>query len=216
MKKHLYRAIVRGLACGTLAMLSLSHTGTLAAQTTQPSYTWNNVRIVAGGYVDGIIAHPKQQGLFYARTDVGGAYRYDSSKSKWIALNDWTPPSEQSSTGVESIAIDPNNTNMLFLMTGLYVSRWSSPGQLLVSSDQGNSFTAYTMSFRVGGNDDGRNTGEHLQVDPNDGSVLFYGTSNATYDTSSSSTDSRPGRLVDQQGQGRDVVAGKRLHRADP
>jgi hypothetical protein len=37
------------------------------------SYTWQNVQIVGGGYVDGIIAHPAQQGLFYARTDVGGS-----------------------------------------------------------------------------------------------------------------------------------------------
>ncbi|HET7330399.1 MAG TPA: hypothetical protein VFJ26_06330, partial [Dyella sp.] len=146
MKNRLYRAITRGLACGALAALSLSHTAALSAQTA-PSYTWNNVRIVAGGYVDGIIAHPKQQGLFYARTDVGGAYRYDSSNKKWIALNDWVSSGNQG--GIESIAIDPNNANMLYLMTGLYVSRWSSPGQLLVSSDQGKSFTAYTMNFRV-------------------------------------------------------------------
>jgi len=180
MKKRLYRAITRGLACGALAVLSLSHAGALSAQTA-PSYTWNNVRIVAGGYVDGIIAHPKQQGLFYARTDVGGAYRWDSSQNKWIALNDWTPPANQAWTGIESIAIDPNNPNMLFLAAGLYVKPWAGNGAILVSSDQGKSFTAYPLSFRVGGNEDGRNVGERLQVDPNDGSVLFYGTSNASY-----------------------------------
>jgi len=186
MKKRLYRAITRSLACGAFAALSLSHASTLSAQTAQPSYTWNNVRVVAGGYVDGIIAHPRQQGLFYARTDVGGAYRYDSSKSKWIALNDWTPPSEQSWTGIESVAIDPNDPNMLFLVAGLYVKTWAANGAVLVSSDQGNSFTAHPLSFRVGGNEDGRNAGERLMVDPNDGSVLFYGTSNATYSTANS------------------------------
>ena len=181
MKKRLHQAITRGLACSTLAALSLSHAGPIAAQTTQPSYTWNNVRIVAGGYVDGIIAHPKQQGLFYARTDVGGAYRWDSSQNKWIALNDWTPPANQAWTGIESIAIDPNDPNMLFLAAGLYVKPWAGNGAILVSSDQGKSFTAHPLSFRVGGNEDGRNVGERLQVDPNDGSVLFYGTTNASY-----------------------------------
>src|SRR5579859_2004069 len=148
MKKRLYQAITRGLACSALAVLSLSHAGAVSAQTAQPSYTWNNVRIVAGGYVDGIIAHPKQQGLFYARTDVGGAYRYDSASSKWIALNDWTPPADQAWTGIESIAIDPNNPNMLFLAAGLYVKSWAGNGAILVSSDQGKSFTAYPLSFR--------------------------------------------------------------------
>ena len=178
MKKRLYRAITRSLACGALAALSLSHAGALSAQTTQMPYTWNNVRIVAGGYVDGIIAHPAQQGLFYARTDVGGAYRYDSKNSKWIALNDSTPPN-QSWSGIESFAIDPNNANMLYMITGLYTASWAGNGAALVSSDQGNSFTVYPLSFRVGGNEDGRNAGERLQVDPNMGSILFYGTSNS-------------------------------------
>jgi hypothetical protein len=181
------KTTARRLLCGAIAALLLSPAAQLAAQSTDaPSYHWHNARIVAGGYVDGIIAHPRQQGLFYARTDVGGAYRYDSNNKKWIALNDWVPSANQG--GIESIAIDPNNPNMLFLMTGLYVSQWSSPGQLLVSSDQGKSFTAHSMSFRVGGNDDGRNAGERLQVDPNDGSVLFYGTSNAVYSSSNPTT----------------------------
>jgi hypothetical protein len=176
MKTLLHRAIARGLVYGTLAALSLSSTATLA-QTT-PSYTWNNVRIVAGGYVDGIIAHPKQQGLFYARTDVGGAYRYNSATGQWIELNDWTPPADSQWMGIESIAIDPNNTNMLYLVAGLYTQSWGANGAVLVSSDQGAHFTAHPLNFRVGGNDDGRNVGERLQVDPNKGSILFYGTFN--------------------------------------
>jgi len=186
MKKRLCRAIVRGLACGAATVLSLSHAVAVSAQTAQVPYSWNNVRIVAGGYVDGIIAHPKQQGLFYARTDVGGAYRYDARTSKWIALNDSISPSSQSWTGIESVAIDPSNPSMLYLVAGLYVKLWAGNGAVLVSSDQGNSFTAYPLSFRVGGNEDGRNVGERLRVDPNDGSVLFYGTSNAVYNTTDS------------------------------
>src|SRR5471032_1900678 len=56
------------------------------------SYSWNNVKVVAGGFVDGIVAHPAQQGLFYARTDIGGAYRYNNATSSWVPLNDWTTP----------------------------------------------------------------------------------------------------------------------------
>ncbi len=50
---------------------------------------------------------------------------------------------------------------------------------MLVSSDQGAHFTAHPLGFRVGGNEDGRNVGERLQVDPNKGSILFYGTANS-------------------------------------
>ena len=176
MKTRLQRAIARGLMCSTLAALSLSPMATLAQGT--PSYTWNNVRIVAGGYVDGIIAHPKQQGLFYARTDVGGAYRYNATTAQWMPLTDWVSPADANWTGIESVAIDPNNPNMLYLVGGLYTQSWGSNGAILVSSDQGAHFTAHPLNFKVGGNMDGRNVGERLQVDPNKGSILFYGTRN--------------------------------------
>jgi len=185
MTKTLRRAIAKGLAYGAFAVLAASPVANLAAQTT-PSYSWQNVRIVAGGYVDGIIAHPAQPGLFYARTDVGGAYRYNATTGKWIPLNDWVSPANSQWTGVESIAVDPNNTNMLFMVAGLYTQSWGANGAVLVSSDQGNTFTPHPLSFRVGGNEDGRNAGERLQVDPNLGSVLFYGTMN---DSSQASTN---------------------------
>jgi len=149
------------------------------AQTIGPSYTWNNVKIVGGGYVDGIIAHPAQPGLFYARTDIGGAYRYNSATGIWIPLTDWIPPSDWQWTGIESIAIDPNDPRMLYMVAGLYTQQgWDGNGAVLVSSDRGATFTAHPLSFRTGGNDNGRNVGERLQVDPNLGSTLFYGTFN--------------------------------------
>ena len=151
---------------------------TAAGAVTQPSYTWGNVRIVAGGYVTGLIAHQWEGGLLYARTDIGGAYRYDAPTSTWIPLNDWTPPSNSHWMGVESIATAPTDPNMLYMVVGLYTDWWASNGAVLVSSDRGASFTASPLSFRVGGNKDGRQVGERLQVDPNDASTLFYGTFN--------------------------------------
>jgi hypothetical protein len=178
MKTLVPRTIVRGIVYGALAILSLSPMVALS-QGTSPSYTWNNVRIVAGGYVDGIIAHPRQRGLFYARTDVGGAYRYNALTGQWVELNEGTPPDQSQWMGIDSLAVDPNNANMLYLVTGLYTPSWAANGAVLVSTDQGAHFTAHPLSFRVGGNEDGRNVGERLQVDPNKGSILFYGTSNA-------------------------------------
>lgn len=187
MNQTLRRAIAKGLACGTFAMLAASPIANLAAQTTTaPSYMWKNVRIVAGGYVDGIIAHPAQPGLFYARTDVGGAYRYIPTSGKWVSLNDWVSPANSQWMGVESIAIDPNNSKMLFMVTGLYTPSWGANGAVLVSFDEGKTFTPHPLGFRTGGNMDGRNAGERLQVDPNLGTILFYGTLN---DSSQASTN---------------------------
>ncbi|MBP1202440.1 hypothetical protein JOD97_000454 [Duganella sp. 1411] len=163
----------RFVAASALALAGLAATSAGAA-----SYSWNNVKIVAGGYVDGIVAHPAQQGLFYARTDIGGAYRYNSGTSTWVPLNDWTTSANWHQMGIETIAVDPRNTNMLYMVAGMYTQNWNGNAAVLVSSNQGASFNSYPLSFRTGGNVDGRNTGEKLQVDPNLGSVLVYGTFN--------------------------------------
>ncbi|MQA18492.1 carbohydrate-binding protein [Rugamonas sp. FT103W] len=144
-----------------------------------PAYSWQNVQMVGGGYVDGIIAHPAQRGLFYARTDVGGAYRYDATTGTWAPLNDWTPSANNNWMGIDSIAIDPGNPKMLYMSVGAYDGWPGVPaGAILVSANQGASFTAHPMPFPMGANNTGRDAGERLQVDPNNGSVLFYGTRN--------------------------------------
>ncbi len=155
-----------------LFMISIAVTGASAQ-----SYTWQNAKIVGGGFVDGIVAHPGQNGLFYARTDVGGAYRYNSSTSTWVPLLDWTTAANWYEIGVDSIAIDPNNTNQLYMAVGEYAAEtYDGDGAILISSNQGASFYTSSLPFRVGSNDNGRNGGERLQVDQNLGSVLFYGT----------------------------------------
>ncbi len=125
-----------------------------------PAYTFKNVQIIGGGYITGIIPHPAQKGLMYARTDVGGAYRYDSTNSE---------------TGIESIGLDPNDPQRLYLAAGLYTQSYGAPCVLLNSHDQGATFTSYTFPFKCGGNNDGRGAGERLVVDPNLSSVVYFG-----------------------------------------
>lgn len=50
--------------------------------------SWTNVNINGGGgFVDGIVFHPKTEGLVYARTDVGGLYRGNSA-DQWTPVTD--------------------------------------------------------------------------------------------------------------------------------
>ncbi|MEI8196071.1 MAG: hypothetical protein WCI73_09200, partial [Phycisphaerae bacterium] len=45
-----------------------------------------NVNLGGGGFVEAIVADPNVNGLFYARTDVGGAYRWNNSTQHWYAI----------------------------------------------------------------------------------------------------------------------------------
>ena len=138
-------------------------------------YTWNPVRIVAGGYVPSIVAHPTQPGLLYLRTDIGGVYRWNPSTKTWIPLLDGQPPANYNLTGPESIALDPTDPNRLYIAAGMYTCG-GCPFAFLVSTDQGATFSTYTAPFPMGANNDGRAAGERLAVNPFRPNELFMGT----------------------------------------
>jgi hypothetical protein len=140
-----------------------------------PSYTYQNVQIVGGGYITGIVMHPAQQGLMYARTDVGGAYRWNSTTSQWMPLTDFISRSNSGLIGIESIGIDPSDAQRLYLAAGMYTESYGSNGAMLVSDDQGSNFTIVPLPFKNGSNDNGRGAGERLAVDPNLGSTILFG-----------------------------------------
>jgi hypothetical protein len=140
-------------------------------------YTWSNVYTGGGGgYIPNIIFNPSQKNLIYARTDIGGAYRWNSTTNLWVPLMDWVTFNNWNMMGVESLATDPVNPNNLYIMAGTYTNSWTSQnGTLLISHDQGATFpTQVTMPFKAGGNMPARNMGERLVVDPNDNNILFF------------------------------------------
>jgi len=154
------------LACSTLAQ------STNPAPVPSQPYLWHNVVIGGGGFVTGIIPHPRQPGLIYARTDVGGAYRWDEPARRWVPLTDNIGMADVDLTGCESIAVDPNDAQRVYLAMGIY-SRGNAA--ILRSSDQGRTFQRTDVPFKMGGNEAGRFNGERLAVDPNDGKILFFG-----------------------------------------
>ncbi|MBE2216135.1 MAG: carbohydrate-binding protein, partial [Opitutaceae bacterium] len=151
----------------------------LSAQTPagQP-YTWRGVAIGGGGFVSGIVFHPTERGLVYARTDVSGAFRWDIPRQEWIPLNYDIGGlnNEFMRLGVLSLAVDPADPDRVYLACGQYVEWWASTAVILRSEDRGATWQRTELPFRVGGNQDGRSTGERLVVDPNNSDVLYLGT----------------------------------------
>jgi hypothetical protein len=155
--------------------------GTPSLLATSPTVatSWASVKWGGGGYVTGLIYHPTTANLLYARTDVGGAYRWNQATSSWTPITDGPGfgAVESRFHGVESIAVDPNNDQLVYMVTGMYT--FQGNGRIYVSSDRGNTWTHYELPFPVGGNNAGRAMGERLMVDPNKPSTLFYGSRTA-------------------------------------
>ena len=159
------------------AGLGISLAAGFAAPPTDSPYVWRQIRLGGGGFVSGVAYHPVEPGLLYARTDVGGAYRWDSSAGVWIPLNNALDRANNALSGVLSLAMDPQDANRVFLACGEYTNDWEKGhAALLWSEDRGASWQLAALPFKLGGNEDGRSTGERLQVDPHDGSILLLGT----------------------------------------
>lgn len=141
--------------------------------------TWNSVKFGGGGYVTGLVFHPTTANLLYARTDIGGAYRWNQGASSWTPITDGLGfgAAEARYHGIESIAVDPNNDQLVYMAAGMYTTEGN--GRLYLSSNRGDQWTYVGLPFPLGGNNPGRAIGERLMVDPNKPSTLFYGTRTA-------------------------------------
>lgn len=163
-----------GVTRRTASLLALSLGGlatTAKAQLRDAGpYAWRNVVVGAGGFIPGIVFSPVERGLAYARSDMGGAYRFDAAAGRWSPLMDSSPFSGD--FGIESIAADPMDANVVHAAVGIHRG---DPGAMLRSTDRGETWIRTEVPFRMGGNEDGRGLGERLAIDPNDNRILYFG-----------------------------------------
>jgi hypothetical protein len=140
-------------------------------------YGWRNAEIVGGGFVPGIVFNQSEPGLVYARTDIGGAYRWDKAHRRWVPLLDWVGWDQWGYTGVISLATDPVDPDRVYLAVGTYtIPSWDpNNGAILRSTDRGATWQASPLPFRLGGNMPGRGIGERLAIDPNRNDILYFG-----------------------------------------
>ncbi|MCU0417418.1 MAG: T9SS type A sorting domain-containing protein [Cytophagaceae bacterium] len=141
------------------------------------TYQWSNVEIVAGGFVTGIIYHPSAPGVAYMRTDMGGAYRFNAAAQAWEPITDHFSNVDWNMLGIESMAIDPTNSNRVYMACGTYAyNNWAGNASFFRSSDRGSTWVRTNLPFKLGANEPGRGMGERLQVDPNSPNILYLGT----------------------------------------
>ncbi len=183
IRSHRARRARRGLAAGVSSVLVAGFTavamhlaaGPAAAQAADP-YQWNNVEIVGGGFVPGIVFNETEPDLIYARTDIGGLYRWNESNQRWVPLLDWVGWDWWGWNGVDSVATDPRDPDRVYAAVGMYTNDWDpNPGAILRSTDRGQTWQATELPFKLGGNMPGRGMGERLAIDPNRNSILYFG-----------------------------------------
>ncbi len=165
----------RVVLTSAIALLALSAPSRPAASHAEVSparapYAWRNVRVGGGGFAPGIIFSTVERGLAYLRTDMGGAYRWDAAARAWLPLQDGNAVS--SYMGIESIAADPVDADVVYLAAGM-----SARGEAAIwrSDDRGARWRITPVPFAMGGNEDGRGLGERLAIDPHRPATLMFG-----------------------------------------
>ncbi len=142
----------------------------------QDAYAWSNVAIGGGGYVTGMVYSQAEENLIYARTDIGGAYRWVETEHRWKAITDHLGSENWNLIGIESIAADPVDAGRVYVLGGTYMG---NKGAVLVSDDYGETWEQHDMPFDCGANNSGRGTGERLMVHPEKNNIIYMGTRNA-------------------------------------
>ena len=179
MSAHRVLAVLFASVLIVLAFLIPATAQNPARKPASEPYTWKNVQMVGGGFVDGIIFHPTAKGVRYARTDMGGAYRWNAQTKRWEPLLDWVAYEESNLMGVESIAVDPADPNRVYLACGTYTNANRPTAPSCAPATAAGLLSGPTCPSKFGGNEDGRGNGERMTVDPNNGKVLYLGTRQA-------------------------------------
>ncbi len=155
------------------------------------SYTFKPVRIGAGGWMRGMVVDPANPQRRLARSDTHGAFRWDAGRGEWVQMLSATgmPASflrHPAGSPAVSAVFDPSNTNIVWL--AIYSSRADDIPQadkedvirVYRSTDGGRTFPQQgnlAVSTVFGRSDYNEALGERLAVDPNNGRVAYFASS---------------------------------------
>lgn len=145
----------------------------------QEQWRWQNANIQGMGYVTGIVIHPENPEMVYARTDVGGVFKFNRETRKWKAITDHFNVEESGVLYVESIALCDAEPSAVFIAVRGNNPPENNKGDVLVSYNGGRSWASTglkELTVYTNGNDLYRGTtGERLAADPVNPNRLFFG-----------------------------------------
>ncbi len=191
MLKHVQFSIARFKWLSILLTI-VFFSPSFAQQDISGSYQWSPIRIGGTGFVTGLISSSTDPNLRYARTDVGGFYKWNAEKNEWIQLLTADRFSDidrwQDEPGVESIALAGDNTTF-------YVA---TLGRIYRSTNGGESFSPTDLSLPMAPNGILPSNGERLVVSPSNANRAFFGSrENGLWQTSNGTSWSRVQGIAD-------------------
>ncbi|MBT2289768.1 hypothetical protein J7E73_11585 [Paenibacillus albidus] len=135
-------------------------------------HRWSPALLGGGGYITGLIQHPGQPGILYARCDVAGVFRSSDGGESWETLNGGLTQAYHHQ--VQSFAVSPHDPEIMFRCSGEVRNR-TFYGSVHKSADGGQSWREVCGSMGFYGNGPTRMYGEVIAVDPYDPETVAAG-----------------------------------------
>lgn len=116
LKKSIAAVLSICLAVSSAAIHTDNKAAALASTSSSGiSMDWNALEIGGGGFVSGIVTG---KNVMYARTDVGGAYKYDFESGRWEQIMSFITEQDKGYLSVDAICIDPTDDDTVYMLCG--------------------------------------------------------------------------------------------------
>lgn len=150
------------------------------------NWTNQNSNAAGIGRINVLAFHPTNTSLMWAGAPLGGLWRTDDAGATWTPLTDGMPNS-----GVSGIAVDPNNTNIIYILTGDGDGRDARSTGVLKTIDGGVTWKTTGLNLTVTNYSMVPETnlpgyairGYKLSIDPSSTNILFAATTSGLHRT---------------------------------
>lgn len=164
------------LMCLCLTLIPIPHTLVQAqGDMKTEQYEWSRAYIGGGGYITGLLIHPKEPDLMYAKSDVGGLFRWIPQERRWQQLMDSMGYFYSNQYGIDGMALDPNNPDVIYIAAGKYQNK-TKVSDIMKSTDRGETWEFTNLNKEFIGNAPYRWAGESIAIDPANSDIVYVGT----------------------------------------
>ncbi|MBL6662752.1 MAG: T9SS type A sorting domain-containing protein [Flavobacteriales bacterium] len=140
----------------------------------------NNGRKRGVGRINNVTFNPNDDNILWAGSPSGGLWKSIDGGQNWTSNTDLLP-----NLGVSDIAIDPTNTDIMYIITGDRDADDTYAYGLMKSTDGGESWNTTGLSFNI----NSAYRGNRILINPNNTNILIVSTRKSGYGETFRSTD---------------------------